>query len=106
MRKALDTVPIDGTIVIGEGERDEAPMLYIGEKVGLAITDRKPPTNGGGRGTWPCKGAGGWYIGRLVVSFEFCNGIVPEGVAAKGDSTHPHPALVGKATRRNDGEKQ
>ena len=36
MRKALDTVPIDGTIVIGEGERDEAPMLYIGEKVGMA----------------------------------------------------------------------
>jgi fructose-1,6-bisphosphatase class II len=36
MRRALDTVPIDGTIVIGEGERDEAPMLFIGEKVGLA----------------------------------------------------------------------
>lgn len=36
MRAALDTVPIDGTIVIGEGERDEAPMLYIGEKVGAA----------------------------------------------------------------------
>ena len=36
MRRSLDTVPIDGTIVIGEGERDEAPMLYIGEKVGLA----------------------------------------------------------------------
>ena len=35
MRRSLDTVPIDGTIVIGEGERDEAPMLYIGEKVGL-----------------------------------------------------------------------
>jgi fructose-1,6-bisphosphatase II len=35
MRDVLDTVPIDGTIVIGEGERDEAPMLYIGEKVGL-----------------------------------------------------------------------
>src|SRR5438034_7444814 len=35
MRGVLDTVPIDGTIVIGEGERDEAPMLYIGEKVGL-----------------------------------------------------------------------
>jgi fructose-1,6-bisphosphatase II len=34
MRKVMDTVPIDGTIVIGEGERDEAPMLYIGEKVG------------------------------------------------------------------------
>jgi fructose-1,6-bisphosphatase II len=36
MRKAMDGVDIDGTIVIGEGERDEAPMLYIGEKVGRA----------------------------------------------------------------------
>ena len=35
MRRVMDTVPIDGTIVIGEGERDEAPMLYIGEKVGM-----------------------------------------------------------------------
>ena len=36
MRQEMDSVPIDGTIVIGEGERDEAPMLYIGEKVGSA----------------------------------------------------------------------
>ena len=35
MRRVMDTVPIDGTIVIGEGERDEAPMLFIGEKVGM-----------------------------------------------------------------------
>jgi fructose-1,6-bisphosphatase class II len=34
MRRCLDTIAIDGTIVIGEGERDEAPMLFIGEKVG------------------------------------------------------------------------
>ncbi len=34
MRRALNGLPIDGTVVIGEGERDEAPMLYIGEKVG------------------------------------------------------------------------
>ena len=34
MRTALNVLDIDGTIVIGEGERDEAPMLYIGEKVG------------------------------------------------------------------------
>jgi len=34
MRQVLDDVRIDGTIVIGEGERDEAPMLYIGERVG------------------------------------------------------------------------
>jgi len=34
MRTELNQLPIDGTVVIGEGERDEAPMLYIGEKVG------------------------------------------------------------------------
>ena len=34
MRTIFDTIDIDGTIVIGEGEMDEAPMLYIGEKVG------------------------------------------------------------------------
>ena len=34
MRRELGTLPIDGTVVIGEGEMDEAPMLFIGEKVG------------------------------------------------------------------------
>ncbi len=34
MRRDMDALPIDGTVVIGEGERDEAPMLYIGERVG------------------------------------------------------------------------
>ena len=44
MRSEMDTLPIDGTIVIGEGERDEAPMLFIGEKVGMAPKpdDAKP----------------------------------------------------------------
>ena len=37
MRAALNTLEMDGTVVIGEGERDEAPMLFIGEKVGAAI---------------------------------------------------------------------
>ena len=36
MRAALNELPMDGTVVIGEGERDEAPMLYIGERVGCA----------------------------------------------------------------------
>ncbi len=40
MRQAFETVPINGNIVIGEGERDEAPMLYIGERVGM------PSSNG------------------------------------------------------------
>jgi fructose-1,6-bisphosphatase II / sedoheptulose-1,7-bisphosphatase len=39
MRQALNGLEIDGTVVIGEGERDEAPMLYIGEKVGDADGD-------------------------------------------------------------------
>jgi fructose-1,6-bisphosphatase II len=39
MRKCMDTCSMRGTIVIGEGERDEAPMLFIGEKVGRQIPD-------------------------------------------------------------------
>jgi fructose-1,6-bisphosphatase II len=39
MRRVMDTVPMFGTIVIGEGERDEAPMLYIGEAVGAKPVD-------------------------------------------------------------------
>jgi fructose-1,6-bisphosphatase II len=39
MRRTMDEVHMQGTIVIGEGERDEAPMLYIGEKVGTKATD-------------------------------------------------------------------
>jgi fructose-1,6-bisphosphatase class II len=48
MRKCLDSVPIDGTIVIGEGERDAAPMLYIGEKVGAAHRSGSDPNR-----AWP-----------------------------------------------------
>src|SRR5437016_6778874 len=39
MRQTMDSVPMRGTIVIGEGERDEAPMVYIGEKVGAGWQD-------------------------------------------------------------------
>jgi len=46
MRRELDAVPIDGTIVIGEGERDEAPMLFIGEKVGWANMQRAEGRSG------------------------------------------------------------
>src|SRR5438045_8220822 len=49
MRRAFNSLPIDGTVVIGEGERDEAPMLYIGEKVGsggLAVDIALDPLEG------------------------------------------------------------
>jgi len=39
MRQTMDSIPMRGTIVIGEGERDQAPMLYIGEKVGAEFPD-------------------------------------------------------------------
>lgn len=39
MRKALEGIDVNGTVVIGEGERDEAPMLYIGEKFGKGRAD-------------------------------------------------------------------
>ena len=39
MRRTMDSIPMRGTIVIGEGERDEAPMLYIGEHVGAEFPD-------------------------------------------------------------------
>ena len=40
LRSAMDSVGMDGTIVIGEGERDKAPTLFIGEKVGAAVRDK------------------------------------------------------------------
>src|SRR6266480_4696776 len=39
MRRTMDSIPMRGKIVIGEGERDEAPMLYIGEKLGAEFSD-------------------------------------------------------------------
>lgn len=51
MRREMDSVAIDGRIVIGEGERDEAPMLYIGEKVGLA--NARAGASGPGRSPLP-----------------------------------------------------
>ena len=51
MRRALNQCNFDGTVVIGEGERDEAPMLFIGEKVGtgkgpiICKSDKYPPAS-------------------------------------------------------------
>jgi len=46
MRKVMDTVPMRAQIVIGEGDRDEAPMLYIGEKIGSGYKERAAGENG------------------------------------------------------------
>lgn len=59
MRRVFDTVPMKGTVVIGEGEMDEAPMLYIGEKLGMGYgpdvdvaVDPLEGTNIVAKGTW------------------------------------------------------
>ena len=44
MRRTMDEIDMAGTIVIGEGERDEAPMLYIGEQVGRHSDDEGQPS--------------------------------------------------------------
>ncbi len=45
MRSVMETIPMDGTIVIGEGERDEAPMLYIGERLGMGAREEARSSN-------------------------------------------------------------
>ncbi|QQE74247.1 class II fructose-bisphosphatase [Brevibacillus composti] len=59
MRKEFENVPMDGTVVIGEGEMDEAPMLFIGEKLGQGVApavdvavDPLEGTNIVAKGTW------------------------------------------------------
>jgi fructose-1,6-bisphosphatase II len=59
MRRVFDTVPMRGTVVIGEGEMDEAPMLYIGEQLGMGFgpevdvaVDPLEGTNIVAKGTW------------------------------------------------------
>src|SRR5699024_10379510 len=59
MRNVFDTIPMQGTVVIGEGEMDEAPMLYIGEKLGTGAgpfvdvaVDPLEGTNIVASGTW------------------------------------------------------
>lgn len=74
MREALNKLYLDGTVVIGEGERDEAPMLYIGEKVGAAqgkgpkIDIALDPLEG----TTICAKAGPNALAVLAVAEEGC----------------------------------
>ncbi len=74
MRKAFDTVRIDGTVVIGEGERDEAPMLYIGESVGWK-TKEAPKVDialDPLEGTTICANGGVGAISVIAVAEESC----------------------------------
>ena len=69
MRAALNELDMDGTVVIGEGERDEAPMLFIGEKVGTGHGPEIDIALDPLEGTTICAKAGRWRpsrSGRMV----------------------------------------
>ena len=73
MRRLLNELEIDGEIVIGEGERDEAPMLYIGERVGLP-----------GEGRWPVDIAVDPVEGTSITARMVNNAVAVIALAEKG----------------------
>jgi fructose-1,6-bisphosphatase II / sedoheptulose-1,7-bisphosphatase len=70
MRAALNTLDMDGTVVIGEGERDEAPMLFIGEKVGTGAGPKIDIALDPLEGTTICATAGPNSLAVLAIAEE------------------------------------
>jgi fructose-1,6-bisphosphatase/sedoheptulose 1,7-bisphosphatase-like protein len=82
MRREFDSVDIDGTVVIGEGERDEAPMLYIGEEVGGKKSESSPKIDialDPLEGTTICSHGGVGAISVIAVAERgnFCTLLIP-----------------------------
>ena len=89
MRRVLNELDIDGEIVIGEGERDEAPMLFIGEKVGR-----------GGEGAWPVDIAvdpveGTGITARMVSNSVAVIALAEKGGLFKAPDTYMEKLIVG-----------
>ena len=118
MRQALNVLDIDGTVVIGEGERDEAPMLYIGERVGSGrgpkVDIALDPLEGttitatGGQNAIAClamAGEGGFlnapdtYMDKIAVG-----GGLPEGVVQLDASPAENLKNLAKAKRIEVGD--
>src|SRR5438045_6715737 len=76
MRRELNKLPIEGTVVIGEGERDEAPMPFIGEKVGLNAGPQVDIAVAPPAGTTPC-------------ATNMPRALAPTAMAAPGPPLHP-----------------
>jgi len=72
MRKAFNELDFDGTVVIGEGERDEAPMLYIGEKVGRGTGPKIDIALDPLEGTTICATGGPNSLAVLAIAEEGC----------------------------------
>src|SRR3954468_16360748 len=70
MRRVLNSIQFDGTVVIGEGERDEAPMLYIGERVGTGDGPRLDLALDPLEGTTICARGGNNSIAVIAIAEE------------------------------------
>ena len=70
MRKMLNSIQFDGRVVIGEGERDEAPMLYIGEKVGKGSGDKLDLALDPLEGTTICAKGGNNALSVIAIAEE------------------------------------
>src|SRR5437667_193135 len=106
MRRVMDSVPIDGTIVIGEGERDEAPMLYIGETVGMVnARELDRPRNDKLIADIRATGARIRLIGDGDLSAGIAASVVGSGVhAVMGIGGAPEGVLTAAAMRCLNGE--
>lgn len=89
MRRILNELDIDGEIVIGEGERDEAPMLYIGEKVGLARENSWPVDIA----VDPVEGTG--ITARMVNNSVAVIALAEKGGLFKAPDTYMEKLIVG-----------
>src|SRR3546814_18174257 len=102
MRAAFNTLYMDGTVVIGEGERDEAPMLYIGEKVGNApgkgpkIDIALDPLEG----TTITAKAGPNALAVLAIAEERCMLNAQEAYMDKLEVGHGYSPVIGHSLRR------
>src|SRR5437773_2343857 len=113
MRRVFDIVDIQGTVVIGEGERDEAPMLYIGESVGSGkgpevdiALDPLECTNSVAYGRPNALSAIATAIGSTGVDVLLGIGGAPEGVLAAAALRCLGGAIQGKLLFRSDEERE
>lgn len=114
MREALNGLTIDGTVVIGEGERDKAPMLYIGEKVGTGTGPRIDIALDPLEGTTICATAGPNSLAVLAMAEHggflhapdvymdkiAVGGGLPEGVIDLDNSVKANLANLAKAKKK------
>lgn len=115
MREALNGLTIDGTVVIGEGERDKAPMLYIGEKVGTGTGPRIDIALDPLEGTTICATAGPNSLAVLAMAEHggflhapdvymdkiAVGGGLPEGVVDLDNSVKVNLANLAKAKNKD-----